>query len=109
MTIPSAQHVTVTADGEILDTPKRSCRAVLHLVDVARWKRTVTHLYAACRRAMGLARQYRVEERVRGRKSRRLEAVMQQVALWREDVRFIRMARRQEQDPRQKGLFDDGA
>jgi len=46
---------------------------------------------------MRLAREYREEERWRGRKSRRLEAVMQQVALWRADVRFIRMAMKQKE------------
>ena len=68
-----------------------------HILDIARAGRTVARLYAACRRAMRLAREYREEERWRGRKSRRLEAVMQQVALWRADVRFIRMAMTQKE------------
>jgi len=63
-----------------------------HILDIARAGRTVARLYAACRRAMRLAREYREEERWRGRKSRRLAMVLDQVNVWRQDIRYVRLA-----------------
>ena len=63
-----------------------------HILDIARAGRTVARLYAACRRAMRLAREYREEERWRGRKSRRLAMVIDQVNVWRQDIRYVRLA-----------------
>ena len=63
-----------------------------HILDIARAGRTVARLYAACRRAMRLAREYREEERWRGRKSRRLAMVIGQVNVWRQDIRYVRLA-----------------
>jgi len=41
---------------------------------------------------MRLAREYREEERWRGRKSRRLAMVLDQVNVWRQDIRYVRLA-----------------
>lgn len=91
---PLAPCIICTGNDEASPCSE-SCQ---HIIDTMQATAEVRRIYEFCRRALGLARQYRDEERVRGRKSRRFEAVMQQVGVWREDVRHIRMAQKQKKE-----------
>lgn len=88
-----AQACPVCTGDQDADPCSESCEAVIML---ATEQRTIAGKYAQARAALRLARIYRFEDGVTGRKSRRAAEVVHKVACLREDIRELRVSRRKE-------------